>query len=155
MSYYRLERATLQDLELIAPLFDEYRVFYGQEPDLEAADQFLRDRLASGESAVFMAVTGEGEGRRAGGFAQLYPSFSSVTVQRLWILNDLYVCSGERRQGLGRLLLEGAGEFARFTGAKGVTLTTAAGNTEAQRLYESQGYVRDDTFYTYDLFFGQ
>ncbi|MNC77336.1 Acetyltransferase (GNAT) family protein [compost metagenome] len=71
-------------------------------------------------------------------------------MQRLWILNDLFVCSGERRQGLGGLLREGVREFARSTGAKGVTLTTMTGNTGAQRLYEAHGYVRDDDFYTYD-----
>ncbi len=37
MISYRLERAVLQDAELIAPLFDEYRVYYGQEPDLPGA----------------------------------------------------------------------------------------------------------------------
>jgi GNAT superfamily N-acetyltransferase len=153
VSDYRLEQAAPQDVELFASLFDQYRVFYGQEPDLEAARQFLRDRLESGESAVFMAVTGEGSARHAGGFAQLYPSFSSVTVQRLWILNDLFVAGSERGQGLGTLLLEGVRDFALRSGSKGLTLTTMSGNTGAQRLYEAQGYIRDDEFYTYDLIF--
>jgi len=30
------------------------------------------------------------------GFAQLYPSFSSVSMKRLWILNDLFVSSEAR-----------------------------------------------------------
>lgn len=155
MTEYRVEQATPRDVELIAPLFDQYRVFYGQDSDVGAALRFLKERLESGEAAVFMAVTGEGGERRAGGFAQLYPSFSSVTVQRLWILNDLFVVAGERGQGLGTLLLKEVREFAGITGAKGVTLTTMGNNTGAQRLYEGQGYVRDNEFYTYDLIFNK
>ncbi|CAH1217662.1 hypothetical protein PAECIP111892_04464 [Paenibacillus auburnensis] len=153
MISYRLERAVLQDAELIAPLFNEYRVYYGQEPDLPGALHFLQQRLETGESAIFMAVTGEGGSRVAGGLAQLYPSFSSVTLQRLWVLNDLFVAGQLRGRGIGTMLLEGVRDFALNTGTKGLTLTTMTDNLSAQRLYEAQGYVRDDEFYTYDLFF--
>lgn len=153
MISYRLERATLHDAELIAPLFNEYRVYYGQEPDLPGALRFLQQRLEAGESTIFMAVTGEGGSRYAGGLAQLYPSFSSLTMQRLWVLNDLFVAEQLRGRGLGTMLLEEVRNFALNTGTKGLTLTTMTDNTSAQRLYEAQGYVRDDEFYTYDLFF--
>lgn len=155
MLEYRLEQATLEDVELIAPLFDEYRIFYGQSSDLEAARDFLQDRLTEEESVIIMAVTGEGGHKAAGGLAQLYPSFSSVTLQRLWILNDLYVAEEQRGQGLGRLLLQGVREFARRSGSKGLTLTTMTDNTAAQHLYEAEGYLRDEEFYTYNLFFSE
>ncbi|MNN72586.1 aminoalkylphosphonic acid N-acetyltransferase [compost metagenome] len=102
-----------------------------------------------------MAVTGEGSSRQVAGLAQLYPSFSSLTMQRLWVLNDLFVTEQLRGQGLGTMLLAGVREFARNTGSKGLTLTTMTDNTSAQRLYEAQGYVRDHEFYTYDLFFSK
>ncbi|WP_209444115.1 GNAT family N-acetyltransferase [Paenibacillus ihuae] len=100
-----------------------------------------------------MAVTGEGSSRHAGGLAQLYPLFSSLTLQRLWVLNDLFVAGQLRGRGLGTMLLEGVRDFALNTGTKGLTLTTMTDNISAQRLYEAQGYVRDHDFYTYDLFF--
>ncbi|MHA6531089.1 GNAT family N-acetyltransferase [Paenibacillus sp. BAC0078] len=153
MASYYLEQAGCGDVELVAPLFDEYRVYYGQVSDLETARRFLKERLENKESVLFMTVTGEGSSRRAEGFAQLYPSFSSVTAERLWILNDLFVAAEQRGHGLGSLLLEGVRNFALSTGSKGVTLTTMTHNTEAQRLYEANGYIRDDEFYTYDLFF--
>lgn len=153
MISYRLERAVLEDAELIAPLFNDYRVYYGQAPDPAGALRFLQERLGTGESTIFLAVAGEGGRRHAGGLAQLYPSFSSLTMQRLWVLNDLFVAEPLRGGGLGTLLLEGVREFALNTGSKGLTLTTMTGNTSAQRLYEAQGYVRDHEFYTYDLFF--
>lgn len=147
------ERAGLEDVEELAPLFDEYRSFYGQPSDLEAAREFLKARLSNEESVIFMAVAGEGVDKRTYGLAQLYPSFSSITVQRMWILNDLFVTAEQRGQGLGSLLLEGVRGFAQGTGAKGLTLSTMTNNTGAQRLYEAQGYVRDESFFTYYLYF--
>ncbi|WP_435405839.1 GNAT family N-acetyltransferase [Paenibacillus riograndensis] len=150
---YHLEQAGVQDLELAAPLFNDYRVFYGQQPDLAGAHQFLEARMDNKESVLFIAVTGEGAYRQAGGFAQLYTSFSSVTMQRVWILNDLFVAAEQRGKGLGSLLLTGVREFARNTGAKGLELTTMTNNTGAQRLYEAHGYSREDEFFSYHLFF--
>ncbi|MNB79875.1 Acetyltransferase (GNAT) family protein [compost metagenome] len=153
MEAYRLEQVKGQDAELIAPLFDDYRVFYGQQPDPAGALQFIQERLRAEESVLFMAVKDEAGSRQAGGFVQLYPSFSSLTMQRLWILNDLYVKEHLRGLGLGKLLLSGMREYALSTGSKGLTLTTMTDNIRAQRLYEAQGYIRDDEFYTYDLIF--
>ncbi|SEN98724.1 Acetyltransferase (GNAT) family protein [Paenibacillus sophorae] len=147
-------RAGLEDLERIVPLFDEYRIFYRQESDRAGAGAFLEERLRREESVIFLAIEEDGEGgERAVGFTQLYPSFSSVTMQRLWILNDLYVTEKARESGAGALLMETAREFAKETGTKGLTLTTWTDNFTAQRLYEKQGYVRDDEFYSYNLFF--
>ncbi|WP_379155252.1 GNAT family N-acetyltransferase [Paenibacillus sp. sgz5001063] len=153
MENYHLEQAGTPDLELIAPLFDDYRVYYGQPTDLEGARRFLEARLANGESVLFMASAGQGASKKAAGFAQLYPSFSSVTMQRVWILNDLFVTAEQRGNGLGSMLLKAVENFARSTGAKGLELSTMTQNTGAQRLYEAHGYIRDDEFITYHLFF--
>jgi GNAT superfamily N-acetyltransferase len=153
MQRYRIERAGLEDLELLVPLFDEYRVFYGAASDQEGAHVFLSDRLKLDESVIFMAVEGEGHSKRAVGYTQLYPSFSSVSMQRLLILNDLFVTAELRAHGLGSMLLESARDYAIRTNTKGLSLTTMTDNVGAQRLYEAQGYIRDDEFYTYNLFF--
>ncbi|AHV96224.1 N-acetyltransferase GCN5 [Paenibacillus sabinae T27] len=151
---YAAVRAGLEDLEQMIPLFDEYRIFYRQESDRESARAFLEERLKAQESVIFLAVeAGEGGAGRAVGFTQLYPSFSSVTMQRLWILNDLYVSAEAREGGAGALLMETARAYALETGTKGLTLTTWTDNFTAQRLYEKQGYIRDDEFYSYNLFF--
>lgn len=150
---YRLERAGLDDVEELAPLFDEYRSYYGQASNLEAARAFLQARLHNEESVIFAAAAGEGADKRIYGLAQLYPTFSSITIQPEWILNDLFVTEEQRGRGLGTLLLEGVRGFAQGTGAKGLTLTTLTQNTGAQRLYEAQGYIRDETFFTYHLYF--
>ena len=144
----RVKRAGPGDLDAVAPLFDAYRQFYGQRSDLAAARAFLAERLARGESVIFVAVAPQ---REALGFTQLYPSFSSVSLRRLWILNDLFVGPGVRRGGVGRRLLERAREWAVETEAKGLFLATAVTNTAAQALYESCGWRRDDEFQHYYL----
>lgn len=137
--------ATLDDLDRLVPLFDGYRRFYGQQGDLERARAFLHERMALRESVLFLASTADADL----GFTQLFPGFSSVKTERLWILNDLYVVPEARGRGVGRMLLERARAHARATGAVRVTLSTAADNARAQGLYESFGYRRDgDFFYT-------
>jgi GNAT superfamily N-acetyltransferase len=144
-----IKRASVDDLDAVAPLFDAYRQFYGERSDVPAARAFLEERLRRGESVVFLAV--DDDGAEALGFTQLYPSFSSVSVQRLWILNDLFVRPGVRRGGVGRRLLERARQWAVETEAKGLSLATAITNDAAQALYESCGWRKDEEFAHYTL----
>lgn len=139
--------ATLDHIEDLAPLFDAYRVFYKQPSDLERSRTFLRERMYLGESVVFLAYL---EGA-AVGFMQLYPSFSSTTMKRLWILNDLFVIADRRGQRIGEQLIKRAAEFARSFGATKLELATQTTNVSGQKLYERVGFVRDTEFYTYYL----
>lgn len=142
-----VRRAAMADTEMVAPLFDAYRQFYQQVSDLPLALAFIGERLSLNESVIFVA---EDEQRRALGFVQLYPSFTSVGARRLWILNDLFVVPAGRGQGVGQALLNAAKDHGIETGAKRLELSTAHGNP-AQKLYESLGYVRDQAFYHYSL----
>ncbi len=141
-------RATLDHVAQLARLFDGYRVFYEQESDLEKASAFLKARLSNDESVIFAVANAEGT---LLGFTQLYPLFSSVSARRVWLLNDLYVASESRRQGVGQLLMDAARDFARDTGAKGVALETGVTNAGAQALYEKLGYEKQDGTFWYFL----
>jgi GNAT superfamily N-acetyltransferase len=150
MADIAIVRAGSNELEDLVPLFDGYRQFYGQRSDPGAARSFLRDRIERDESVIYVAYADGGE---AAGFTQLYPSFSSVSLKPLWVLNDLFVRSDIRRGGVGRALLERARQHAVETGAKGLILNTAVTNKAAQTLYESCGWHREDEFLQYNLFF--
>jgi GNAT superfamily N-acetyltransferase len=139
--------ATLDHLDDLTPLFDAYRVFYEQPSNLERARSFLRERMYLRESVLFLAYADS----RPVGFTQLYPSFSSVSTQRLWILNDLYVAPDMRGQRVGERLIERAARFSAEFGAKGLLLSTAITNASGQRLYERVGFVREEAFYEYFL----
>jgi len=149
MAEVRTVRAELDDLEALVPLFDGYRSFYRQPSDLAGARAFLAERLKRDESVIFIAMV---DGA-AVGFTQLYPVFSSVSMKRLWLLNDLFVAPTGRRAGAGRALLDRAERWARETGAKGLTLSTEITNATAQRLYESAGWTKDDEFVHHHRFF--
>lgn len=140
-------RADLNHLDVLAPLFDGYRQFYKQPSDVDGARHFLSERLTKNESVIFLAL----EGSVGLGFTQLYPSFSSVSMKRQWILNDLFVAPEARKMGVGEALLERARQFAVETQAKGLTLMTAVDNYPAQRLYERMGWQRENNFYTYTI----
>ncbi len=139
--------ATPEHIELIVPLFDQYRQFYAQPSDLAAARQFVWERLTKQDSILFLAL----QAAVGVGFTQLYPSFSSVAMKRLWILNDLFVAPAARKHGIAAALLEHARQFAIATQAKGLVLETAFDNLPAQRLYEQQGWRKDEEFYRYYL----
>lgn len=141
----RIIRASAGDVERIAPLFDSYRQFYKQKPDLPGACAFIGDRLQHEESVIFLALADD----KPVGFVQLYPCFSSTAMKRMWILNDLFVTPGARRQGAAKALMERARQWALETRADGLWLETAVDNHPGQRLYESLGWKRDNDYYRY------
>lgn len=142
-------RAGLEHLDVLACLFDAYRQFYGQEPDLPGARRFLEARMRGRESVVILAVPDAAPGTGVG-FVQLFPSFSSVGMRPIWILNDLFVAPPARRAGVARSLLEAACELARSTGAARIRLSTAKDNEAARALYLAAGY-RTVEFDQYEL----
>jgi ribosomal protein S18 acetylase RimI-like enzyme len=160
---YFVEQATIHDVPQLAVLFDQYRVFYGQVFDVEGAKKFLLDRFNHAESVILVAKENVSANINTNanvtnnlnanivGFTQLYPTFSSISMQGSWILNDLYVVEEHRKQGIAEQLLEQAKRFALMTNAKGIALSTAPTNKNAQALYEKLGYIRDDEFYNYFL----
>lgn len=141
-------KATMSELDDVAVLFNNYRIFYGQSSDLEGAKTFLKERMEQNESTIFLAKSKDG---LPAGFVQLYPIFSSVGMKRKWLLNDLFVAEEYRRHGVGKALMNQAKEFAIETNTAGILLETSKDNINAQALYESAGYEKEDTVYFYNL----
>lgn len=146
--FMKISRATIDQLEPIANLFDQYRQFYEQEANLDGCREYLRQRLENDESVIFIAQTDAGE---IVAFTQLYRSFCSVAMQDIVYLYDLFVAPSARRQGVAQRLMDAAKVYGREIGASRLTLETAVDNIPAQALYESIGYKRNLEFYAYDL----
>ncbi len=137
--------ANVEYLEEVANLFDRYRSFYQQPTDLQAARTFIGERFQQGDSKILVAI----EGTQVIGFTQLYPSFSSISMQPIWILNDLFVAENYRQQGIAKSLMRAAADLARETDAVRIVLSTQVANVAAQSLYESLGFEKDQDFYHY------
>ena len=136
-----IRQATIQDLALITPLFDAYRMFYKQTSDLTQARQFIEERLRLGESIIYLAIAKDTP-QQAIGFTQLYPIFSSVSMQRMYLLNDLYVIKAYRGKGAGKALIDVVKERCRLENQKGIVLQTETTNP-AQKIYEYLGFTKD------------
>ncbi|QIW79279.1 GNAT family N-acetyltransferase [Bacillus tequilensis] len=142
-----IRQANTSDATSIAPLFNQYREFYKQASDLEGAEAFLKARLEHDESIILIA---EERGEFIG-FTQLYPTFSSVSMKRIYILNDLFVAPHARTKGAGGRLLSAAKDFAAENGASCLSLKTEHHNRTARSLYEQNGYEEETAFVHYHL----
>lgn len=122
-------------LEELVPLIAAYLRFYEVEGVSEQRiREFFSRFLAPGDGGLILGA------RRGGslvGYTCLYWHFSSTPPAETVLLNDLYVLEGERRDGVGRALIEAAAEVARGRGAERLEWATAPDNHTAQRLYDS------------------
>lgn len=143
----RIERATPEHLDGVSALFDAYRRFYGQPPDPGAARAFIEARLERGDAHILCVRSDDA----VAGFAQLFPTLDSIALAPAWILHDLYVDPAFRRRGVARMLVRASRDLGLRTGASLLTLSTGVDNHDAQALYESEGWVRDDAYHHYEL----
>jgi len=143
-----IRRALVSDVQQLTGLVEQYRGFYTQEPN-STTQKFLHDRLSMNESIVFVAE----EGDQLVGFTQCYPSFSTVALAEIWLLNDVFVHPDFRRRHIAEQLMTETEDAAKSAGAARIWLRTAYLNAPAQALYEGRGWVQDEVFKRYDLVF--
>lgn len=137
-------RASKEHINDLLPLFNSYRVFYGQESNLGTSKNFLEKRLDQNEATIFLAYIDN----EPVGFTLLYKTFSSVSLQPLYILNDLYVDKDHRQKGIGEALLDRAKKHCIGKQYKGLALETDI-NNPAQKLYEKLGWEKDSHCFHY------
>lgn len=145
----RIVQATLEHLDQLTPLFIKYRELFGQVAYPESSRKFLSTRISRKESVIYLAMPDDEE--RILGFCQLYPSYSSLSLKRVWILNDIYVCEEARRQLVADHLIQAAKKMAKETQAIRMRVSSSINNDVAQKLYESLGFVEDHEFKNFIL----
>ncbi len=143
----KIIKASIAELDDLTSLFDGYRQFYQMQKDLPQCKNFLKDRLTLHDSLIFMVY----KNATAQAFAQIYPSFSSVAMQRIWTLNDLFVGQAYRNEGIARDLIEYVLQNAKREGVFSVKLVTAKTNAVARSLYQSIGFKLNNTFESYSI----
>lgn len=69
-------KAGLNELDLVAGLFDNYRIFHKQSSNLEEGKKFIQERIESHQSVILIAIENQTSGVKPLGFVQLNPSYS-------------------------------------------------------------------------------
>ncbi|WP_108808889.1 GNAT family N-acetyltransferase [Aquimarina spinulae] len=138
---------TIEELDVLTELFDQYMVFYKKPSDINKYRSYLKERLQNKEANAYLAI--DDNTNNPLGFVLNYHSFSSVSLGRIVVLNDLFVMPEYRKKGIAERLINSAFDLAKQVGAIRVDLGTGKDNYTAQRLYEKIGFVKDEDFYSY------
>ena len=141
-----IRQGSLGLIDQMSELFNQYRIFYGQKNELEKAKDFLLKRLKLQDSLIYIAFRED----KAVGFMQLYPCFSSVRLQPIYILNDLFVHQNYRNNGVGSALINEAKSICISDNIAGLQLETSNLN-RANELYKKSGFslIEDTNFYSW------
>ncbi|TRX41304.1 GNAT family N-acetyltransferase [Flavobacterium restrictum] len=145
-----IRKATILDLDQVTHLFDQYVVFYKKPSNYEKHKTYLKERITNNEATIFLAFD-DSNLDIAIGFTLLYVTFSSLALNKIVILNDLFVDTKIRKSGIGEKLILETVAFAKELGSNLIRLRTAKNNIIAQGLYHKMGFVRDEVLYSYDL----
>ncbi len=145
-----IRRATIKDLDQLVILFDKYLAFYKKPANIESQKSYLKERIENNEAILFIAFDDDIKDK-AIGFALIYPTFSSLLLSKILILNDLYVDISIRKIGIGQKLILETIALAKELNLNLIRLRTAKNNVIAQELYHKMGFIRDEFQYTYDF----
>jgi ribosomal protein S18 acetylase RimI-like enzyme len=137
----QIVKCTENHVERLVEVFEVYRLYCGFERNIAASTAFLTRLICNKEATIFVAIDTDTDSVM--GFVNLYPCYSSLALQRLWILNDLGVSSRFRGKGVSKALIHQAQTFAKETKAIRIELKTAINNTTARNLYKSMDFTVD------------
>lgn len=145
----RILQARPEHLDLLTPLFIRFRESKGEDTLPDSSRKFLETRLKRNESIIYLALAAEED--QLLGFCQLYPSYSSLSLKRVWLINDLYVAEQARRQLVADHLLQTVKQMAIDSHSVRLRAMCPQGNNSARALYESVGFKDDLRFTTLTL----
>lgn len=148
MQELQIIKVDTENINLASVIFNDYRIFYNQKSNIKSCYDFLLDRTINDESLIYLGLIEN----NPVAFMQIYQSFSSVGLKKIYILNDLYVAEQYRGKKIGRAMLVKALEVAKSKNITKIALQTAKTNQPAQNLYQSFGFIQDQEFLTFAIY---
>ncbi|MFT4413651.1 N-acetyltransferase family protein [Fredinandcohnia humi] len=130
--------ATIHDILELYKLMRQYIVdFYKRpEPDENELTGLIEHLLTTPSSGLQYVAEENGS---LIGFSTLYFTFSTLSVKRQAILNDLFVIPEARGKKVGELLFKENLDYIRENNFASMTWETAKDNVVAQSLYKKMG----------------
>jgi len=142
----QIVQATENHINLLAPLYHHYRSGFHQDTNVNDVKNFLTKTIDLPNTAVVIAVKNVSAKKQiALGFINMFCFYSTISFKKMWIINDIFVEETQRQQGIGKVLIRAAKDFALADGATHLLLETTPDNKAALALYASEGYVKDET----------
>lgn len=140
------------DYEAWKPLWNGYNAFYGREDATALPDEITQTtwkRFFDPAEPVFALVAQHEE--KVVGIAHYLFQRSTIHIQPICYLQDLFTLPSVRGRGIGRHLIEAVCERAREVGSKRVYWHTQESNTTARMLYDKVAENRGFSVYVRDL----
>jgi GNAT superfamily N-acetyltransferase len=141
---------TEDDLPDLLPLMRGYCDFYEVAPTDDALLAMARVLIEDPERQGVQLIARD-DGGRAVGFATIFWTWSTLSADRLAVMNDLFVSQDARGGGIADALIAACADQCRRRGVPDLAWQTAKTNTRAQAVYERVGATRDDRWLDYSL----
>jgi diamine N-acetyltransferase len=140
-----IRKATQQDFTAILSLIKEFGLF--QKTPEKVTISLEEMNAAENLFQCFVAESAAGE---IAGFASFYFVYNSWSGKGLY-LDDLYVSTAFRKQGIGKRLLQSVIRLAKQEQCKKMRWQVSKWNNDAIGFYKKNGAVIDDTEINCDL----
>ncbi|MDU8925251.1 GNAT family N-acetyltransferase [Pasteurellaceae bacterium LIM206] len=146
----KIFKAEQWNIDVLLPLFEEYRLAHGMQENPDRTFAFLTNRIRFSESIFFIATDTESTDPRqsAVGFIQLYPRLSSLQLQRYWQLTDIFVKDVRKNKAVYAALIEKAKEFVSFTQCNRLVVEQ---NHQFQDIWRREGFRLNDKKAVFEL----
>ncbi len=139
-------------IESLIPRFSEFNL-----PAWRQKDEINNTNLASLKKAIETPESGstiyiaEDETGKRAGFLHLQTQTDYFNGTKVAYISDIAVDSAFEGQGVGRILLDKAEEWAREQGCSLLTLYVFSNNSRARKVYEKLGFKEEVTKYVKPL----
>ncbi|MFN2500735.1 MAG: N-acetyltransferase family protein [Pyrinomonadaceae bacterium] len=130
----RIERG---DLPAVLALIREFAEFEHLEAYCEVTEDNLARAMFGADSVVEGLIAADGE--KTIGYAIFYPNFASFRGKRGFYLEDIYVTTSARGQGVGERMLRSLAELAADRGYERIDFMVLEWNTSAISFYKKLG----------------
>ena len=145
-----IEPVTEADLDELLPLMRAYCDFYEVAPTDEALTDMALALLDEPDLEGVQLIARDDDGQ-AVGFATIFWTWSTLSADRLGVMNDLFVSQDARGGGVADALIAACADQCRDRGVPELAWQTAKTNARAQAVYERVGATRDDRWLDYSL----